>query len=78
VQEAVRPIAVSPWPYFEPGSWVPHITLAVDLADDQLAAALPIVARHLPIRGALDRGGVEDGSTGESWAGPSGRETGRD
>jgi hypothetical protein len=34
---------------------------------EQLTEALPIVLRRLPIEGAFDRGGVEDGTTGENW-----------
>ena len=26
VDESVRPLAVEPWPHFEPGTWTPHVT----------------------------------------------------
>lgn len=55
------------WPHYEPGTWTPHVTVATDLDAGQLAVALTLVARRLPLEGRLDRGGVEDGSTGERW-----------
>lgn len=68
VHAAIEPIAVGPWPYFRPGSWTPHITVAMSLGVDDLAAALPVVIERLPVHGVLDSGGLEDGSTGDSWA----------
>jgi hypothetical protein len=38
-----------------------------------LTEALPIVLGHLPVEGALERGGVEDGTTGENWPASNGR-----
>lgn len=67
VHEAITPLAIGPWPFFEPDGWVPHITLASSMSPDELAKAIPLVMEHLPIRGTFDRGGVEDGTTGESW-----------
>lgn len=72
VHEAVRSLAVDPWPHFEPGDWTPHITLGWELAEGQLVQALPIVLCHLPLEGWLDHGGVEDGTTGENWTVPDG------
>jgi hypothetical protein len=70
VQRAVAPLAVRPWPYFEPDAWVPHITLAMAMTPDDLAVALPVVMEALPLVGTFDRGGVEDGTTGERWPAP--------
>jgi len=67
VHSRVAPHAGQPWPYFEPGAWTPHITLAWSLTADELAVAVPLALAHLPIIGAFDLGGVEDGATGESW-----------
>jgi 2'-5' RNA ligase len=67
VHKAVISTAIGPWPYFDPGSWTPHITMAMGLTNQQLAEALPVVLDHLPIEGRLDEGGVEDGTTGEKW-----------
>jgi hypothetical protein len=69
VHEAVRSLAIEPWPHFEPGIWTPHITTGWALTDEQVAEALPLVLDCLPIEGSLDTGGVEDGGTGERWTG---------
>jgi hypothetical protein len=68
VHDSIEPLAVGPWPYFMPGAWTPHITMAWTLAPDQIGPALSIVLRHLPLQGRLDSGGVEDGTTGEHWS----------
>jgi hypothetical protein len=70
VHQAIRPLVVDPWPYFEPGTWTPHVTTGWELTRQQLAESLPLVLDHLPIAGWLDRGGVEDGTTGENWTSP--------
>jgi hypothetical protein len=67
VHRAVRHLAENPWAHFDPGTWTPHITCASSLDADQLRAAMPIVLARLPLRGWFDRGGVEDGTTGEQW-----------
>lgn len=67
VHEAVTPLADRPWPFFEPDGWVPHITLAMSMSAAELAEAVPLAVERLPIRGTFDHGGVEDGTTGESW-----------
>lgn len=67
VHSAVAPHAQQPWPYFEPGAWTPHITLAWSLTADELAVAIPLVLARIPITGTLDQGGVEDGTTGDNW-----------
>jgi hypothetical protein len=67
VHSAVAPHAQQPWPYFEPGAWTPHITLAWSLTPDELAVAVPLVLAQIPIAGTFDCGGVEDGTTGEDW-----------
>jgi hypothetical protein len=72
VHYAIRPLAVEPWPHFEPGMWTPLITTGMALTHQQTADALRLVLDHLPIAGWLDRGGVEDGSTGENWPSPEG------
>jgi hypothetical protein len=71
VHRAVAPLAERPWPYFELDAWVPHITLSMAMTSEQLAAAIPLVLDRLPIRGAFDHGGVEDGTTGEHWPAPA-------
>jgi hypothetical protein len=68
VHDAIQPLADGPWPYFAPGTWTPHITMAWSLAPDQVGPALSIVLPRLPIEGQLDSAGVEDGTTGEHWS----------
>jgi hypothetical protein len=72
VYEAMLSLVTQPWPYFEPGTWTPHVTTGWALADEQLAAAVPMVLQSLPIQGWLCHGGVEDGTTGENWPSPTG------
>jgi hypothetical protein len=67
VHEAARPFVLAKWPYYEPGRWMPHLTVAYDVGPEQLERALPLLVGMLPIHGVFDRGGVEDGATGESW-----------
>jgi 2'-5' RNA ligase len=66
VHEALEPLLLGPMPYSQPGAWVPHITLGIAYTADQLAAAMPVVLAHLPLRGSLSRGGVAD-DAGDSW-----------
>jgi 2'-5' RNA ligase len=71
VHLAVAPHADRPWPYFERGAWTPHLTLAWSLTADELAAAVPLALGQLPITGTFERGGLEDGTTGENWTAAS-------
>lgn len=70
VHSAVAPHADQPWPYFEPGAWTPHITLAWSLTAHELAVAIPLALAHLPITSTFERGGIEDGTTGDNWPAP--------
>lgn len=67
VKTAVAPLAGSPWPYFEKGAWIPHITTGWFLKEHELATALPLALDALPLFGSFERGGIEDGTTGENW-----------
>jgi 2'-5' RNA ligase len=67
VHDAVIGLARDPWPWFKPDGWVPHITVSMSLTPGQLAEALPIAMQALPISGTFERGGLEDGTTGERW-----------
>lgn len=70
-QKRVHQVAVdhadNPWSHYAPDEWLPHLTLARSLTAAQLAVALPIVLCHLPLRGTLPSGGIEDGATGDRW-----------
>ncbi len=47
------------WEYYRPGVWVPHCTLALDLAPDQFGSALTIAARlPLPLESRLVEVGI--------------------
>ena len=70
IDRAVGSLMVGSWPYFRPGRWVPHITVAMSATPDDIASALPIILERLPIEGTFDEGGIEDGTTGESWWAP--------
>lgn len=62
--EAVRGVGARVHRSYEPGAWVPHLTLAPRLHLDQL----PVVARHvfevLPIEATVDRATLVDTTTG--------------
>ena len=64
-------LTVGRWAHYEPETWTPHMTLGVGYASPQLAEAMSLVLRHLPVVGLLDGGGVEDGTTGERWPAPT-------
>ena len=53
-------VADRPWPYYAPGAWVPHCTLAERFprASLGLAAATAAEAVALPLAGRLDRVGI--------------------
>ena len=70
VHVAITPLADRAWPYFERDGWTPHLSVSFSLTAGELAAAIPIVLAALPITGTFDHGGVEDGTTGESWPSP--------
>jgi hypothetical protein len=70
VHALVEPLGAAPWPYFAEGAWMPHVTCGWGLAEDQVARTVALARSRLPIRGWLDRGGVEDGATGENWPAP--------
>lgn len=72
VHRVLHAIAHEPWPFFEADGWVPHITLCPRLSTEELARAIPLITKRLPIEGSFDRGGVEDGTSGENWPAPNG------
>ena len=64
VVEAVRSVGAQVHRSYEPGAWVPHLTLAPRLHLEQL----PVVARHvfevLPVEGTIERAALVDTTTG--------------
>lgn len=71
IHRSIVPIAVQPWAYFELDAWTPHISLCWEMTPAELTVAIPLVLESLPISGMFDHGGVEDGTTGQSWPAPS-------
>jgi hypothetical protein len=67
VSNILGELPVGRWPHTKPGVWMPHMTCAYNLASDQVAQAVSIALRYLPLSGSLTTGGVEDGTTGENW-----------
>jgi hypothetical protein len=67
VRRAADAFVTGVWPYFEPGAWVPHLTLSAEADVGALTGALPALTAALPIDGFLVAGGVEDGGTGQRW-----------
>lgn len=67
VHELVKPGMVGPWPHFTPGSWTPHITCGVGCRPEQVGAAVSVLLDLLPLQGCFEQGGIEDGTTGDSW-----------
>jgi 2'-5' RNA ligase len=62
--EAVRAVGARVHRSYEPGVWVPHVTLAPRLRLEQL----PVVARHvfevLPVEATIERAALVDTTTG--------------
>ena len=59
VHRRFRHLGTAPWRYYAPGVWVPHCTLASDLAPDQFATALEIARRaRLPLECRLVEIGI--------------------
>ena len=54
-------------PLTEPGRWVPHLTLARGVTDEQLPAALKVVAESPPFRARALRLRRWDQQAGEAW-----------
>lgn len=57
--QAVAGLVTKPNPYYLPGRWVPHCTLAFDIPPEQIAEAFSRVAKHWPaISGHFDEVGL--------------------
>jgi hypothetical protein len=70
VSIALDGLTTGRWGHTQPGVWAPHITCAYSIAADQVADAVAIALKYLPLNGYLVTGGVEDGTTGENWPSP--------
>jgi len=67
VYDVITRLVDDPWPMYRTGRWVPHLTVGRDLDAAQMSVALPLALEALPIGGRFALGGVEDGTSGESW-----------
>ncbi len=55
---------VEHWPYYLPGNWVPHCTMAEGLDRDGAAKAFELLYGHEPITAAVASIGIKDTETG--------------
>jgi 2'-5' RNA ligase len=56
---ALRPVAGDGWPYYRPGAWVPHCTLAFETPPERIPAAVDLCRRAaLPPAARLDAVGI--------------------
>jgi 2'-5' RNA ligase len=53
--------------HYEPGSWVPHVSLATGATGLQLPIVVKAVADVLPLTITVNRAIVIDSSTGQAW-----------
>jgi hypothetical protein len=52
------------WPYYLPGNWVPHCTLAEGLDKAQAAQAFGLLYGYEPITATISGAGIKDTVTG--------------
>jgi 2'-5' RNA ligase len=52
------------WPYYLPGSWIPHCTLAEGLDRAEAARAFGLLYGREPIAAAVTAAGIKDTATG--------------
>lgn len=64
VHQALAGQLVQHWPYYLPGRWVPHCTLAQGLGRDELAEAFRVLHGYQPIAAQLTAAGITDTVTG--------------
>ena len=53
--------------HYEPGSWVPHVSLATGATGSQLPIVVKAVADVLPLTVTVNRAIIIDSSTGQTW-----------
>lgn len=57
--------------HYEPGSWVPHVSVATGATAAQLPVVVNAIADVLPLTVVAERAALIDSSTGESWPLPT-------
>lgn len=55
---------VEHWPYYLPGRWVPHCTLAQGLGRDEITEAFRVLHGYQPITAQVTSAGITDTVTG--------------
>lgn len=65
VHAALAGQPVEHWPYYQPGSWVPHCTLAEGLTNSEAGEAFGLLFGHEPITATVTSAGIKDTRTGE-------------
>ena len=59
--ETLQPISADPTPYYVPGQWVPHCTLAMELTPELLTPAVEIsLELSLPLEGKITKIGCTE------------------
>lgn len=53
------------WPHYLPGSWVPHCTLAMNVAPAELSAAAGLLAGFRQLQAEVAKVGITDTATGD-------------
>lgn len=53
--------------HYNPGSWVPHVSVATGASAAQLPVVVNAIADVLPLTVTAERAALIDSSTGESW-----------
>jgi 2'-5' RNA ligase len=64
VHAALADEPVQHWPYYLPGNWVPHCTLAEGLDKVQAATAFGLLYGYQPITATISSVGIKDTATG--------------
>jgi 2'-5' RNA ligase len=64
VHAALAGQRVAHWPYYQPGNWVPHCTLAEGLDRAEAAAAFGLLHGYEPIAATVTAIGIKDTATG--------------
>jgi 2'-5' RNA ligase len=64
VHAALAGQPVEHWPYYQPGNWVPHCTLAEGLGQAEAAKAFGLLFGYEPITATVSATGIKDTATG--------------
>lgn len=64
VHAALAGQPVEHWPYYLPGNWVPHSTLAEGLDKAQVGQAFGLLYGYEPITATVSAAGIKDTATG--------------